>query len=231
MGMKSLLERESPKLFEVLDPEMAEKVQATLRTRSYGDGELVSARGDRVDHVLIVQSGALRLCRIDQEGHERIIAVLGAGQCIGQMQLLLGKPRTVDIYAEGKSVLGLMTRDQFLALVDEQPEFCLALLVVTLSRLHDTLETMDDLGRLPLAVRTAKLIGTMQRSARDSSVIDWNQTNLALVLGASRVAVGNALNQLSAASLIEIEYGRIRILDDNKLAEWFYNASGEPIKL
>lgn len=231
MGIKSLLERESPTLSELLSPAVAEKVQETLRTREYCDGELIGARGDRIDHVIVVQTGALRVCRIDQDGHERIIAVLGTGQCIGQMQLLLNKPRTVDIYSEGKSVLGLLSRNEFFALLDKHPEFCRALLVITLSRFHDALEAMDDVGRLPLIVRAAKLIGRMQRSASDNSIVEWNQSNLALVLGASRVAVGSALNDLAASGLIRIEYGRIRVLDDAKLANWFLNASGEPMTL
>jgi CRP/FNR family cyclic AMP-dependent transcriptional regulator len=231
MGIKSLLERQSPRLFEVLDAETAEKVQSCLTHQTFGDGELVNSRGDEVDHVLIVQRGAVRISRIDQGGNERIVAVLGKGQCIGQMQLLLGKPRTVDIYSEGESELGMLSRDDFFSLVDEQPEFCRALLVITLNRFHDALETIDDVGRLPLLIRTAKLIGTLPRAESDKTIVEWNQANLALVLGASRVAVGTALNQLSAAGLIEIEYGRIRVIDDGKLAEWFYNASGEALIL
>lgn len=230
MGIKSLLERQSPRLFEVLDAETAEKVQSCLTLRTYGDGELVNSRGDEVDHVLIVQSGALRISRIDQNGNEWIVAVLGKGQCIGQMQLLLGKPRTVDIYSEGESKLGALSRDDFLSLIDEQPEFCRALLVIALNRFHDSLELIDDFGRLPLVVRTAKLIGTLQRAENDSAIVEWNQTNLALVLGASRVAVGTALQQLSASGLIEIEYGRIRVIDDDKLADWCLNASGETMR-
>jgi len=193
---------------------------------SFSENEMIDLRGEPVDKLFIVKSGACRMCRIDKNGREKLIAVLGPGQPFGAMQLLLKKNRTVDIFAQGKTELWAISQDSFTQLLDAHADFTKALLVTTLYRFNSVMEQLDDNDRLPLIVRVAKLLLSMQASVQSDN-IDWSQSDLALLLGASRVATGKALRQLSDEGLISLNYASVEILNIDDLKQWVFKRTGD----
>jgi CRP/FNR family transcriptional regulator len=224
--MTKLFERQSPSLMETLEARTREAVIKKARRLVFSDGEMINLRGEPVDKLYIVRSGACRMCRIDQNGREKLIAVFGPGQAIGVLQLLLEKPRTVDIFADGATELWSISRDSFSQLQDEYPDFTKALLTIMLHRFNSVLEQLDDNDRLPLVVRVAKLLVSMHASS-DATTIDWSQSDLALLLGSSRVATGKALRQLSDEEMISLQYASIKVSDIDKLKDWVFYQTGD----
>jgi putative ABC transport system ATP-binding protein len=75
-------------------PAQAEPVEVLL-----DEGELLFAQGDRSDFVYMVESGAVALHRIDEDGAEGLIAVIHAGRYFGELGPLLGTPRSASARA------------------------------------------------------------------------------------------------------------------------------------
>jgi len=67
---------------------------------------------------------------------------------------------------------------------------------------------------LPLKKRLANFL---LKNADDLGVLELPQSVLARNLGVSRYAVGTQLQTLKRLSLIEIEYGRVRVIDPDQL--------------
>ena len=81
--------------------------------------------------------------------------------------------------------------------------------------------------RLPLAVHTAVLVQSMLKASGEAGVIRWNQSDIALAVGASRVSVGKALKQLENAGFILQKYGVIEVCDPKGLAAWIGRGQGD----
>lgn len=61
--------------------------------RQYEPGDVLCREGDRGDEMFVIQSGAVRIVK-DVGGKECVLAVLGAGEFLGELAILNGKPRT-----------------------------------------------------------------------------------------------------------------------------------------
>ena len=64
------------------------------------------------------------------------ISYLGAGSCFGEMSLIDGRPRTADVVALSPMRLIVISREDFLHLIERSPAFCGRLLTVVVGRLR-----------------------------------------------------------------------------------------------
>ena len=67
--------------------------------RAFSKGELLFREGERGDVMYVVQSGAVRITKL-VAGQEKLLAVLGPGEFLGEMAILNGKPRTASATAQ-----------------------------------------------------------------------------------------------------------------------------------
>lgn len=77
--------------------------------------------GDRADgwHVLI--TGRLRLSLFDEDGRERVVGEVGAGEAIGDLAILGGTPREVTAIAARDTTVARVKPEVFLRWVDQFP--------------------------------------------------------------------------------------------------------------
>lgn len=61
--------------------------------REYSPGTELFREGESGDVMFVIQSGAVRITK-DVGGEQRVLAVLGPGEFLGEMAILNGKPRT-----------------------------------------------------------------------------------------------------------------------------------------
>lgn len=226
--MPGLLEPGSPRLTDIVSPSVQCALEQAETVKAYEGGQLIHARGDETRNLSIVRSGAVRLGRVGADGRDGTVSVMGPGQCFGVLQAMTGRPRTLDTLAVGPTRIGHIDSAKLDILLDSHPELTRTLLTVVVNRLHAALDAIDDLRRLPLPVRTGVMLLEMSASADGADSVEWNQSDLALTLGASRVAVGRALKALEAENLVVLRYGRIDLPNPRRLKEWVARARGEP---
>lgn len=218
--MSDLLDFGMPALGDLLTPRLA----GLLRTRGtpvrYGDGSLIHARGDIRPGLSMVRSGAVRFGNPGSDGSYLVITVMGPGQCFGEFSLFADLPRTHDAVAIGETVVDQISRAAFDAILKDEPELSRIMLTAVTGRLHAAMELIDDMRRLPLPVRAAKLIWQMAGQSARPDLVRCTQNELAFALGVSRVSSGKALGRLKALGLVEPGYGQIGIPDPKRLAAW-----------
>jgi len=61
--------------------------------REFAAGDVLFHEGDPGDQMLVIQSGAIRITK-KVAGEDRVIAVLGAGEFLGELAILNNKPRS-----------------------------------------------------------------------------------------------------------------------------------------
>ena len=92
--------------------------------------ELTSAGAEAREFVVIVDGYAV----VSIAGVP--ISYLGAGSCFGEMSLIDGRARTADVVALSPMRLIVISREDFLAMLQQSPEFCGRVLTVVVGRLR-----------------------------------------------------------------------------------------------
>ncbi len=109
--------------------------------RTFAADEVVLTDGERVDSLLVLLDGSLR---IDKAG-TTVATVTERGACVGEMSLLLGVPATADVIAIAPSVVGVL--DDARALLDTEPALALALARLLAGRVQVMTSYLVDLRR------------------------------------------------------------------------------------
>lgn len=223
--MPDLLDFGGAPLMEFASRRLRGKIRAAATAVRYQDGAILHAHGDDKPGLSIVRSGAVRFGLVDADGTYIATSLLGEGHCFGEATLFAGRARTHDAVAVGETVIEQIDKARFDRLFDQEPDLARALLNATTRRLYSALDFMDDLRRLPLPVRTAKLVALMANSAKQDGSIACNQADLAFTLGVSRVSVGKALGDLQKEGILKLGYGKIDIPSRARLHEWIADRS------
>lgn len=83
-----------------------------LISKSYADGEGIIKQGDVADGMYFIEQGSVSI-RIDQEGEEVEISVLGKGQYFGELALVTHRPRAASAYALENRKVAFLDVDVF----------------------------------------------------------------------------------------------------------------------
>lgn len=86
-------------LFFNLPPTQLAELTRRMKVRSYRKFETIMRQGDHGDSMFAIRSGRVRVTRREENGKVTTLGTLGAGDCFGEMTLLLGKHRETTILA------------------------------------------------------------------------------------------------------------------------------------
>ena len=106
---------------------------AELLTRVFAPGEVIFRAGDLADCAYVVAAGQVEI-HTGNGADGRCIAVLGAGQMLGEMAILDNTPRAATAIARGVSLLTVIARRQLVARLATADPILNLLLTVLLNR-------------------------------------------------------------------------------------------------
>lgn len=103
------------RFFVDLDAAERAEVAHIIGLRRVGAGEIVFRQGDTGDAWYVIAEGRLtvRASRDGGGGDEQVVASLGRGDCVGELAVLDGAPRTATVRAEEDCVLLRLDRGRF----------------------------------------------------------------------------------------------------------------------
>lgn len=106
-----------------LPPAARERIAARARTRTVAGGEVVVKQDGPGDEMFVIRSGRFRVTSGDAAlGLLREVAVLGPGDCFGEIAALHDQPRTATVRALTPCDLLVLPRDDFRRLLDDFPQ-------------------------------------------------------------------------------------------------------------
>jgi HEAT repeat protein len=119
-------------MFAEIDAEDLERIANVTSERRYGAEEPIFRDGAIGDEMLVVIAGHVDVRRPDGA----LIRSYGAGQHVGELALLSGRPRAADVIAGPEGVHGLVLAEAELrAILEERPEVAMAMLATLAERL------------------------------------------------------------------------------------------------
>jgi aquaporin Z len=106
--------------------------------RLVSKGDIVMRQDEPADVAYVIDRGEVEVRRLDERGHEVVLARLGPRECVGEMALLLDQPRSATVVAVTNAQLRPFTRASFADVVAGDPTTALRMLRQLAQRLRDT---------------------------------------------------------------------------------------------
>ena len=133
-----LLLRRVP-LFEGLDTEDLQRIASTAVERTYAPDEALMIEGDLGDELVVLLEGVVRVDKREPDGSIRKVRTYEAGEHIGELAVLLERPRVASVVAEEGGARGLWVSGAALkAILRERPDAAMAMLATLAERISRT---------------------------------------------------------------------------------------------
>ena len=195
-------------LFAAIEPGDRALCAARFREVRLAKGEMLFARGDPGTHLYVVAEGRLRLAVATAEGRELSFQVVGPGDLFGEISVLDGQTRSAEATALSAATLYSLERGDFARLRLANPKITDAVIAFLCQRLRNVSDKLEDIALHTLEIRLAKFLLAALRgrpshaSGRIALELQYSQSELALLLGASRPKINMALGSLESAGAV-----------------------------
>ncbi len=185
---------------------------------------------EKSEALFMLKKGRVRIYRVDPDGREFTLTVVGAGTVFGEMSLTA--QRLENAYAEAMepSVICAMKRADLERLVMEKPQVGLKVMSVLSERLSHAEDRMEDIALKEVPARLGSLI--LQLVEKEGVVTPegykiptrYTHRQLAAMIGSKRETVTKAFTLLQQAGAVELRRRRIHVRDIEALRRATSNA-------
>ena len=191
-------------------------VAQEMRESNFDASQVIFARGDPGRDIYLVTSGRVRLSILTSEGRELSFAHAEAGNIFGEIAVLDGGMRTADATAVTKVSSLTLSKAALMRIIETQPIVREGIIRFLCNRIREADQQLEGIALYPIEVRLARFFLTAARQkgpakAGAKVVLDLpiSQSELALLIGASRPKVNAALALLQDSGAIERSDARL----------------------
>jgi CRP-like cAMP-binding protein len=189
-----------------------------LRIKTFDSSAPIYRIGDPPDGLWVVLDGEVRLASYSPMGAEVVGLILRPGRWFGELSVLDGGPRPHDAIALRRSRVAITPMSAIEGLTQEDPELWRDIAVLTCRHHRRALARIERNVFQTAKARLAALLGATVDKDHPENPIRISQAELANTVGVSRQRVNRLLGELRAEGAIRTDYGRVVVLDRNRLA-------------
>ena len=193
-----------------LPAELSGRLLAGERTITLSAGETLFERGDAGDGCYWLRRGVLTVSVASADGEQRILAILGPGELVGEISMIDGRPRSATVQAVRDCVLTFVSRAAFTDLMNRHPELHRDIVTTLAARLRQSDEDMVASSFLTVRARVARALLVLARhlgedvgSGRLRIRHRITQSDLAAMAGVARESVSRTLGGWSRQKILE----------------------------
>ena len=204
-------------LFSMLTNEQAQAIADAVVKRRLRRGELVVEQGRKSNALFILLNGRARVLTSDSRGREVILAVLEAGDYVGEMSLIDNEPHSATVRAEVQTDMLVLARSDFARCLPENSTLSYGVMRGLVKRLRQADRKIESLALLDVYGRVARaLLEFAVPDAQDRPVIKdkISRQDLAKMVGASREMVSRVMKDLEERGFIEVLPNGATLLKD-----------------
>lgn len=192
-----------------------EALAARGTVRSYRRGLLLIQEGDVGSTLYIVRSGRLRAYAADPRGKEITLGLYGAGEYVGEMSLD-GGPRSANVETLEATTCAVITREELLAYIAEEPGFALEMMARLIRRARLATESTRSLALIDVYGRARRLLEQLAGAPDADGVRTLGERithqQIASHLACSREMVSKLMKDLETGGYVGKRDQRIRLL-------------------
>ena len=206
-------------IFNELSDQELEKIAALGIRKKYKKGSIILLEEETGAALFVIVSGKVKIVRMDDDGREVILSILGGSDFFGEMAILDGLTRSASVVATSKSELFMIHRRDFLKLMNDFPMVAIALLRELTGRLRKadaqikSLSLKDAAGRVAnVVLQLADEIGMFRKGRVEIDELPLQQ-DLANMAGTSRETISRMIHKFIKKGYLQMQGNRLIIND------------------
>jgi CRP/FNR family cyclic AMP-dependent transcriptional regulator len=203
----------------VLSAPERDALEERASRRRHTRGAVLFHEHDDSDRIVVVLSGRVKVSTVTEDGREVVLAFRGPGDLVGELSAIDRRPRSATVSAVEPVEALTLAASEFRAFLHAHPRVALLLLEMLTRRLRDAdrkrveFAAHDTVGRV-----SARLVELAEAHGRPAGggveiTLPLSQEELAGWTGASREAVGKALQLMRGLGWVATQRRRITVLD------------------
>lgn len=191
----------------------------------YSKGQFATRRGQNEPRLCFVLSGAMRLTAFTEDGREMLAHIIQPGDCWGVHPCLGGYAETNDAVSEKESTVLSLHPDVVEDMMWRHQDFQKEMVRLLCRRLNLTVSLAEQLGswsaRERVVWRLLMLVGALDDTVTQKDITDIiaSQETLASMAHLTRQSANTILRGLAKEGILALKYGRIEILDVDRLRD------------
>jgi CRP-like cAMP-binding protein len=210
----------SPGIFHGFPKYIRDELLAGAVRRKYEPGQLIQHRGDAIDGFAVIDIGQVKTGHYQADGDMRVLAILGAGDSFGELACLGGFGRVADAEAIGNAELLWISEAEFSRVLDSSPEVSKGLLRAIAIQLQEALDNLLAFQKQPAGKKLARRLLALCADRPAPVQLAIRQSELAELVGVSRMTIVTTLGTFEAKGLVKRHYGKITVVNPTALGAW-----------
>lgn len=187
------------------------KVGAGRSLKRYPAGEAIFTQTDAADAIFYIRRGRVKLAVVSSRGKQAVIAILGAGDFLGEGCLAGQAVRMSTASAISECSVVRLEKAAAIAVIREEPAFSALFLTYVLSRNirieEDLIDQLFNSSEKRLA-RVLLLLANFGKDSKPETVIPkMSQEMLAEIIGTTRSRVSFFMNRFRKMGFIDYKKG------------------------
>ncbi len=212
-------------LFADLDERAIARLADICLTRKFRKGEVIFLQDQPAEAFFVVQSGSVKIHRINAKGKEQILHRFGRFDVFAEVAAMDGQPFPATATAlEAATVLRVDTHD-FKQLLARAPEVSTAIIATLCKRLRAMSKLAADLTLKEVDARLAQyLFDQADRQEVDTSkpfsvTLPTTKADVAAQIGTVNETLSRTLAKLAKGGILTVTGNAIKILDPEALGQ------------
>tara|TARA_B100000029_G_scaffold99470_1_gene89626 strand:+ start:1271 stop:1957 length:687 start_codon:yes stop_codon:yes gene_type:complete len=206
-------------IFSDLSEQDCKNLQSLCKPRNYLKNSMIILEEEYGDLVFVVKTGTIKITRVNDEGKEVILALLGPGEMFGELAILDGEARSANALAQENCELLAINREDFLDILKNHFSVSYNVMCELAKRLRksdqqiEALSLSDAEHRIGVSLlNLAEDMGVIRKGKVTIQNLPFQQ-DIANMAGTSRETVSRVLKILENKNMISKE-GHTLIIPD-----------------
>jgi CRP-like cAMP-binding protein len=202
--------------FEDLRAEDLQVLAQSSMTRTFEAGQTLFYEGDAAMGLWIVENGRIKISKLNAEGTEHILHILGIGDTFNDIAALGAGHNPANAVALRNATAHVIPSSVIVQLIETNGQFALKVVQVLAHRVRSLVGQIENLALYSVAVRLARFL-IKQSEEPNLSGAGVTRTVIAAHLATTPQTISVALREIEATHAIKFDRHQIIILDEEKL--------------
>jgi CRP-like cAMP-binding protein len=202
--------------FETLSPDQLAWLAGQTVHRQFEAGEMIFIEGESAAGLWFIETGRVKIYKINPEGEEHIMHFLGTGNTFNDIAALDGGPNPANASALSAVSVWLVPSAALQELLTSNGQVALKVIRILAGRVRSLVQQIEDLALYSVTIRLARFL---LKQAEDPALSGPGVTRAAIAahLATKPETVSRALRTLEENNAIRFDRHRILITDENLL--------------
>ena len=214
-------------IFSDLNNDDLERISKLSNQREYPKGSMIILEEEFGDTLYIIKKGTVKITRVNDEGKEVILALLGVSELFGELAILDGEVRSANALAQENCTVLAISSEDFMGLLKGNFKISLGLMAELAKRLRksdmqiEALSLSDAEHRIGVSIlNLAEEMGVIRKGKVTIDNLPFQQ-DIANMAGTSRETVSRIMKMFEERNMLTKEGHKVIIPDYNYFRKFF----------